>query len=253
MVFRQELTDTWPYRPAEAINARLDRHSDRSNPDVCWPWRGFGRTQGGCCLGFIFPDGKRVAIQVKHLTWWLKHGERIMRPIGLRPTCKTQHCINPDHFTRINCYKERRWTDKEVEALRKEYWGTPARPGRRCQGNRAEDPVFRAAKQLSLDKGTVQRVLDGKRIFPAKWARPPLTAEEILEEVERAKIYVAKAQERYDNRLSQHGILNLHHECAHAPLTSMLTGKTYKRAGGPTGRVMQSASALDEIDDDDSD
>lgn len=59
-------------------------------PNGCWLWQGAGK-------GFGTINDKGKPISANRASWMIHHGE-IPRGAYVRNTCKTKHCINPDHL-----------------------------------------------------------------------------------------------------------------------------------------------------------
>jgi Homeodomain-like domain len=80
--------------PDEDLHLRLWEKIVKRGPKACWPWT--ANDLGSIALG----QGSNIALLAKVLVW-----EETRGPLGkkhrIENTCKTRHCMNPDHMRKI--------------------------------------------------------------------------------------------------------------------------------------------------------
>ena len=111
---------------------RLWSRIDKRGPSECWPWTGKVNEHG---YGILVWDG-RLNARAHRIVYVLLHGA-ISDDLSVRHTCDNPPCCNPAHLIPgthaenmddmvERARRVRRWTDDELEAVRRDTRSGPA-------------------------------------------------------------------------------------------------------------------------------
>ena len=236
-------TESWPYlcpwHLNDAIRARIDILSDTG----CWKWVGWQRAG----RPHVFLKGSKkvrhISGQANHLTWWMKHGERIQRPYFLKQTCDTHHCVNPDHREKSSFRHVRTWTMREVKQMRESYWGTDIAEGKRRKNTWLTSAARMTAEHFNVHIQAIRRFVAGNKPQFSRWPDTSTTLDMLRAEYDK-NVRLAKANSRRREDAMTIAKIAKQSRTGDMAVCDMLRGHTYKSADGPTAPVKQAAHKL---------